>query len=129
MKTLTRLSLETSLLILLNSLRRFSNSNWPEKSHIRYAIGARFDRLQCYCEERERERVRFRHSLSRSMTSSTISTGAKRRRCDSRMSSGLWPFSSLNRLMSNMLLLTPPPLNVRNEKQGFTTLTKRVFLF
>lgn len=55
--------------------------------------------------QRERERLRWRHSLSRLMISSTTSTLAKRRRWDSRMRSGLPPFSTLNKLMSNILSL------------------------
>ena len=64
------------------------------------------DPNQRFGKERKRERfLRWRHCLSMAMTSSTSSTLAKRRRWDSRMSSGLPPFSTLKRLMSNILNL------------------------
>jgi len=55
---------------------------------------SRYDKLKIW--------LRFRHSLLRLITWSTTSTLAPRRRWDSRMISGLWPFSTRKRLMSNV---------------------------
>ncbi len=53
--------------------------------------------------KRRKENLRSRHFLSRSMISSTSSTLAKRFLCDSLILSGSWPFSSRNKLISNIL--------------------------
>lgn len=54
------------------------------------------------------------HSLYKAITSSTISTEAPRLRCDSRTISGLPPRSSMNKLMSSIVLYLTT--SSKNEK-------------
>lgn len=87
--------------------------------------------LACESQSTPPHRSHWRQYWSAAITSSTRSTGLNRRRCESRTTSGLPPFSSRNKLMSS--IGGPAKLKNRNLRKGTAALTQKrnvkLFLF